>query len=364
MGVAARQGVSVPRLLVEAALAGDGWTPTQRRGLVRELLAARRDLAGLATNVNQLARWANTVERFPHEAAQRLARSTGRSTSSTRPCGGLRRRDREGDQGRTDGRADGLPGGAGARERARGPAARGRRSRRSWRPSRTATLRDRERVREAAHELDGPRVAHDTAVLVKERPAHVWHASLTLRADEGVLSDEQWRRIAEGFVERMGFAEDCRWAAVRHGVSKAGNDHVHVVVNLVREDGTAADTGNDYRRASGAARELEREHGLRVVEGRELGVGARGYHRAEREVAEALDKPEPARDYLERVVRGSAAVARDEHEFVARLRDAGVNVRPRYAQGARDVVGATASRCRPATAASPSGTAAGAWRAT
>lgn len=71
--LAAAQGVSVPRLLVEAALAGDGWTPTQRRALVRELLAARRDLVGLATNVNQLARWANTVERFPREAADRLA---------------------------------------------------------------------------------------------------------------------------------------------------------------------------------------------------------------------------------------------------------------------------------------------------
>src|SRR5512144_960559 len=71
-GLAAEQGVSVSRLLVEAATAGDGWTPAQRRALVRELLAARRDLAGLATNVNQLARWANTVEQFPPEAAQRL----------------------------------------------------------------------------------------------------------------------------------------------------------------------------------------------------------------------------------------------------------------------------------------------------
>ena len=73
-GLAAEQGVSVSRLLVESALAGDGWTSAQRRELVRQLLAARRDLAGLATNVNQLARWANTVERFPRDAAERVSR--------------------------------------------------------------------------------------------------------------------------------------------------------------------------------------------------------------------------------------------------------------------------------------------------
>jgi hypothetical protein len=63
----------------------------------------------------------------------------------------------------------------------------------------------RERVQETALELDGPRVVHETAVLVKDRPAHVWHASLTLSAEEGALTDDQWHAIAEQFVERMGF---------------------------------------------------------------------------------------------------------------------------------------------------------------
>lgn len=70
--LAATQCVSVPRLLVEAALAGDGWTPTQRRALARELAAMRRDVEGIGTNVNQLARWANTTERFPRDAARVL----------------------------------------------------------------------------------------------------------------------------------------------------------------------------------------------------------------------------------------------------------------------------------------------------
>jgi hypothetical protein len=70
--VAAEQGVSVSRLLVETALAGEGWTPSQRRAIVRELGGLRRDVEGLGTNVNQIARWANATERFPHEAARVL----------------------------------------------------------------------------------------------------------------------------------------------------------------------------------------------------------------------------------------------------------------------------------------------------
>ena len=196
----------------------------------------------------------------------------------------------------------------------------------------------RERVQETALELDGPRVAHETAVLVKDRPAHVWHASLTLSAEEGALTDDRWHAIAEQFVERMEFGE-CKWAAVRHGLSKAGNDHVHVVVNLVQDDGTPASTWNDYRRASRIVGQLEREHGLRVLDGRDLGVSVRGAHRAELEQAQRLGKPEPARDYLERVVRSSAQLAGNETQFVQRVRDQGVKIRPRYAEGSRDVVG-------------------------
>ena len=55
---AAELGVSVPRLMVESALAGVE-TPTDRRRLVAELFEARRLLATVANNVNQLAHSAN-----------------------------------------------------------------------------------------------------------------------------------------------------------------------------------------------------------------------------------------------------------------------------------------------------------------
>lgn len=67
---AAEQGVTVPRLLVEAALAGGGETATQRRELAAELFATYRLLAAMSNNVNQIARATNaTGETQPDTAA-------------------------------------------------------------------------------------------------------------------------------------------------------------------------------------------------------------------------------------------------------------------------------------------------------
>lgn len=68
------QAVTIPRLLVEAALAGGGETPTQRREAMTELFRIRRQLAGLTTNVNQIARAVNTDGRMPVGSAAALAR--------------------------------------------------------------------------------------------------------------------------------------------------------------------------------------------------------------------------------------------------------------------------------------------------
>lgn len=34
---------------------------------------------------------------------------------------------------------------------------------------------------------------------------HVWHASLSLRAEEGIRTDQEWAAIAQDFVSAMGF---------------------------------------------------------------------------------------------------------------------------------------------------------------
>ncbi|RJK92503.1 relaxase [Vallicoccus soli] len=214
----------------------------------------------------------------------------------------------------------------------------------------------REDALRIARELDAPRRMYDVDV----PGGSVWHCSLSLRAEEGQLSDEQWAAIAHDFVDGMGFTGDtgwgtsgqgkapCRWVAVRHGLSSNGNDHVHVAVSLVREDGTKASVWNDRPSAQRLAGELERKHGLQVLESRGAGHATRGAKPAELAKAQRTGAPEPVRASLARTVRGCAAAAGDEAEFVRRLRRAGLLARPRYASGRADVVVGYSVAQRPA----------------
>ena len=60
--LAAAQHVTIPRLLVESAMASEqgGETPTERRQLLTELFRLHRLLATVANNMNQVARVTNT----------------------------------------------------------------------------------------------------------------------------------------------------------------------------------------------------------------------------------------------------------------------------------------------------------------
>jgi hypothetical protein len=216
---------------------------------------------------------------------------------------------------------------------------------------------DRPTALAVAAQLDQPRRAFGVQVA----GGSVWHCSLSLRADEGQLSDRQWATIARDFVEGMGFSDDtrvsedgqivgragCRWVAVRHGLSANGNDHVHIAVSLVRENGTKASVWNDRRTAQRVAGELEAKHGLQVLESRAVGRGGRGYKPAELATAQRRGDAEPARAALARAVRAHAGAAADEAEFVRRLRRGGLLVRPRYATGRDDVVAGSSVALRP-----------------
>ena len=170
---------------------------------------------------------------------------------------------------------------------------------------------------------------------------HVWHCSLSAPPGER-LSDAQWAESARMLIAGMGWDEtreraQLPWVAVHHGLSLGGNDHIHVAVCLVSEDGTAADVFRDYPRVSAVCAAIERRFGLFVVEGR-AGRGMPGLTRAEIEVARRRGRPEPDRTVLARQVRAASVAARDEAEFARRLRDAGVLVRAREGLG-EEVVG-------------------------
>lgn len=59
--LAGQHRVSVPRLLVEAALAEAGETPTERREAIASLFRVHRLLGSIANNVNQMAKATNAT---------------------------------------------------------------------------------------------------------------------------------------------------------------------------------------------------------------------------------------------------------------------------------------------------------------
>ncbi|MET3810817.1 hypothetical protein ABIB14_001925 [Arthrobacter sp. UYEF3] len=228
---------------------------------------------------------------------------------------------------------------------------------------------DRDDAMAIARHLDQPRKGFGVEVVQKDfrwdpvrkervpnghKQADVWHCSLSLRAEEGALTDQQWGDIANDFVDGMGFTEasgkaQCRWAAINHGTSENGNHHIHLAVSLVRDDGTKASTHGDYQRAQKICRALETKYSLEELSSVHA---TRGYERAEKATA-IRDDREMHRSSLARKVRASASASVSEAEFVRRARDTGLLVRPRYAKNTTDVVVGYSVAERPARGERP-----------
>jgi hypothetical protein len=69
---AEREKVTVPNLLVSAALSEQSDSPTERRAIAAELMSLHNLLARSSNNINQLARQANATSEFPAEAREAL----------------------------------------------------------------------------------------------------------------------------------------------------------------------------------------------------------------------------------------------------------------------------------------------------
>ncbi|WP_218714245.1 MobC family plasmid mobilization relaxosome protein [Arthrobacter sp. BF1] len=77
LSLALEYHVSVPKLLVDSALAGGAdaaaVNASERKELLVQLFGAHRLLAGIANNVNQIARQANSTSEIPAETNATLA---------------------------------------------------------------------------------------------------------------------------------------------------------------------------------------------------------------------------------------------------------------------------------------------------
>jgi hypothetical protein len=160
-----------------------------------------------------------------------------------------------------------------------------------------------------------------------DRP--VWHCAVRAAPEDRMLSDAEWAQVAGEVLHRTGLAprgqEDdaVRWVVVRHG-----DDHIHIVAMLARQDGGRPRLSNERYRVREACRAAEERYGLRRTAPGDRTV-ARRPARAGHEKTRRRGWEEAPRVTLRRAVSTADAGASSETEFFARLEDAGLLVRTR-----------------------------------
>jgi hypothetical protein len=165
-----------------------------------------------------------------------------------------------------------------------------------------------------------------------ERPyaRPVWHCSMRAAPEDRMLSDDEWAAIAHEVMHRTGLSPDgqedqaVRWIAVRHG-----DDHIHVVAMLARQDGGKPSLSWERYKVRAACLAVEQRYGLRCTAPADR-TAARRPSRAENEKAARRGLEEAPRITLRRQVNAAAAGAGNEDEFFARLDQAAVLVRKRF----------------------------------
>ena len=136
--------------------------------------------------------------------------------------------------------------------------------------------------------------------------------------------------IAHEVMHRTGLSpygqqdEAVRWIAVRHG-----DDHIHLVAMLARQDGGKPSLSWERYKVRAACLAAEQRYGLRSTAPADR-TAARRPTRAENEKAARRGLDEAPRITLRRQVTTAAASAGSEDEFFARLDQAGVLVRKRF----------------------------------
>lgn len=150
----------------------------------------------------------------------------------------------------------------------------------------------------------------------------VYRIALANPESDRVLSDREWRQVAEKFVDRFGAGKGM-WEATRHD-----RHHIHLTISKDGFDGTRMSVSHDYRRVAAICRELEAEHGLTNAAGR-AGRGS-GRSRADREQTQR-GAPQPDRDWL----RTTIGRVLGQGGGIEELRAAGVQVKLNQASTGR-----------------------------
>jgi len=183
----------------------------------------------------------------------------------------------------------------------------------------------------------------------------VWQCSLRNEDSDRVLSDAEWRGVAEDVMDRTGIAPTddpggCRWIAVRHD-----ENHIHLMATLVRQDSERRfHPRNDFTVVRSVCQEWERKLGLTLTAGADktaTKAPTRGeIEKAARRGGRRPDRPGtggagggggtttavlPSRVRLRQIVSQTAATKRGTPEFLEALRAQGLRVHENHGPDGR-----------------------------
>lgn len=163
-----------------------------------------------------------------------------------------------------------------------------------------------------------------------EKP--VFHASLSLPPGER-LDDETWARVAGSYLKKMDFSDEHQFVLIRH--KDTDHDHVHLVVSRIGLSGKVWKDSMSILRSHDAARAIEREFGLTVVnsESKEE-LGKPKLKRSEVEKALRENEP-PVKLIVSEAVKEAVKDKPDIKTFIDRLNEQGIIAIPNIASTGR-----------------------------
>ena len=163
-----------------------------------------------------------------------------------------------------------------------------------------------------------------------EKP--VFHASLSLPPGER-LDDETWARVAGSYLKKMDFSDEHQFVLIRH--KDTDHDHVHLVVSRIGLSGKVWKDSMSILRSHDAARAIEREFGLTVVnsESKEE-LGKPKLKRSEVEKALRENEP-PVKLIVSEAVKEAVKDKPDIKTFIDRLNEQGIIAIPNVASTGR-----------------------------
>lgn len=150
----------------------------------------------------------------------------------------------------------------------------------------------------------------------------VLHVSLSAAPGEK-LTDEQWREIGKRYMDGMGLDKN-QFVMTRH--TDTEHEHIHILANRIRFDGSVTSDSQDYKRQEVIMRELERDYGLQRV-GPSLEATRKAPTKGEIEGAVRTGKPS-ARQQLQQLCDGAAKGCHSFTQYQERLEAVGVELVP------------------------------------